>query len=109
KSNQPPERRAWRTEEEWARLRERITASDLAAPVAPAFGWRVPIVAAAAAVLVVGAGVSWRMLRLRSRQVATPPMTRVATTGVGERLTIRLADSSIVTIGPVSTIRYSAR
>jgi len=31
----------------------------------------------------------------------------VATTGVGERLTIRLADSSIVTIGPVSTIRYS--
>src|SRR4029078_4850819 len=34
--------------------------------------------------------------------------TRVATTGVGERLTIRLADSSVVTIGPVSTIRYSA-
>src|SRR5262249_47146185 len=26
---------------------------------------------------------------------------------VGERLTIRLADSSVVTVGPVSTIRYS--
>jgi transmembrane sensor len=35
-------------------------------------------------------------------------MTRVATTGVGERVTIRLADSSVVTLGPVSTIRYSA-
>jgi transmembrane sensor len=31
----------------------------------------------------------------------------VATTGVGESLTIRLADSSLVTMGPVSTIRYS--
>jgi transmembrane sensor len=106
KSNKPPERRAWRTDEDWARLRERITASD---PAAPALGWRVPIVAAAAvAVLVVGAGVTWSMLRMRSRQLATPPITRVATTGVGERLTIRLADSSVVTIGPVSTIRYSA-
>ena len=105
-SNNPPERRAWRTDEEWARLRERVTASDPAAPVAPVLGWRVRIVAAAAvAVLVVGAGVSWRM---RSRQVATAPIEHVATTGVGERLTIRLADSSVVTIGPVSTIRYSA-
>jgi transmembrane sensor len=108
KRNKPPERRAWRTDEEWARLRERITASDPAAPAVPRLGWRVPIVAAAAAVLVVGAGVSWTLLRMRSRQVATPPMTRVATTGVGERLTIRLADSSVITIGPVSTIRYSS-
>ena len=106
KSNNPPERRAWRTDEEWARLRERVTASDAEAAGAPALGWRVPRVAAAAViVLVVGAGVTWRM---QSRQVAIPPMTRVATTGVGERLTIRLADSSVVTIGPVSTIRYSA-
>jgi len=47
-------------------------------------------------------------LRMRSRQVATAPIERVATTGVGERLTILLADSSRVTIGPVSTIRYTA-
>ena len=46
------------------------------------------------------------MLRSRPRVAATPA-ERVATTGVGERLTIRLADSSVVTIGPVSTIRYS--
>jgi transmembrane sensor len=63
------------------------------------------VAASAVAVLVLGAGVAWRM---RSRQVATAPIERVATTGVGERLTIRLADSSVVTIGPVSTIRYSA-
>jgi transmembrane sensor len=56
---------------------------------------------------VVGAGVSWRMLRSRPRVAATPA-ERVATTGVGERLTIRLADSSVVTIGPVTTIRYNA-
>jgi transmembrane sensor len=109
KSNKSPERRAWRTDEEWARLRERVTASDPAAPAAPVLGWRVPMVAAAAvAVLAVGAGVSWPVWRMRSRLVATPPMTRVATTGVGERLTIHLADSSVVTVGPVSTIRYSA-
>ena len=109
KSNTPPERRPWRTNKEWARLHERITAFDPAAPTAPALGWRVPIVAAAAvAVLVVGVGVSWPVWRMRSRQVATLPMTRVATTGVGERLTVRLADSSVVTIGPVSTIRYSS-
>jgi transmembrane sensor len=104
-SNTPPERRAWRTDEEWARLRERITASDPAAvahtPLARRMRW-----VAAAALLVIGAGTSWRMLV--SRQVATPALERVATTGVGERLTIRLADSSRVTVGPVSTIRYSA-
>jgi transmembrane sensor len=110
-SNNLPERRAWRTAEEKARLRERIMAYDQAAPVAAAFVWRAPLVAAAiAAVLVVGAGLSWRMLRARPHVAATGAVLaeRVATTGVGERLTIRLADSSVVTIGPVSTIRYSA-
>jgi transmembrane sensor len=97
-SNEPPERRAWRTAEEKARLRERITAFDSATPVAPTLRRRVPMVAAAAAaVLLVGAGVSGRVL---SRQVATPPTERVATTGVGERLTIQLADSSVVILGP---------
>jgi transmembrane sensor len=46
------------------------------------------------------------MLQVRPRTAATTT-ERVATTGVGERLTIHLADSSVVTIGPVSTIRYS--
>jgi len=107
-SNKPPERRAWRTDDEWARLRERITAGDAAASTAPAIKWRIPAVAAAAAaVLMISAGVSWRMLRVRPRTASTP-VERVATTGVGERLTIQLADSSRVIVGPVSTIRYSA-
>ncbi len=42
---------------------------------------------------------------MRSHATATS-FERVATTGVGERLTIQLADSSVVTIGPVSTVRY---
>jgi transmembrane sensor len=105
-TNKPPtERRAWRTDDEWARLRERITAGDPAISVPPRLGWPVRWIAAAAVLLVVGAGVTWRM---QSRKIAIPSMTRVATTGVGERLTIRLADSSVVTVGPVSTIRYGA-
>jgi transmembrane sensor len=109
-SNTPPERRAWRTDEEWARLRERITAGDVTAPAAPR-AWqksRPHWIAAAAAVLVVGAGVSWRLLHVRPRVEATP-VERVATTGVGERLTIRLADSSVIILGPVSTMRYAGR
>src|SRR4029077_18584465 len=58
----------------------------------------------AVVVLVVGAGVTWRM---QSRRVAPAPIERIATTGVGGRLTIRLAASAVVTLGPVSTIRYS--
>ena len=104
-SDIPPERHDWRIDDAWAHLRERITASDPAVPATPRFTRRTRwIAAAAAAVVLVGAGVSWRMV---SRQVATTSIERVATTGVGERLTIRLADSSVVTIGPVSTIRYA--
>jgi transmembrane sensor len=105
-NNEPSERRAWRTDEEWGRLRERITAGDLAAAAPPRIGWPVRWIGAAAALLIIGAGMSWRMLRSRTA-VAPAPAERVATTGVGERLTIRLADSSVVTVGPVSTIRYS--
>ncbi len=99
------ERGDWGTNEEWARLRERITASEPRAGGPPRFPRRVRWNLAAAAVLVVSVGVSWRM---RSREVATAPVERVATTGIGEVLTITLADSSRVTIGPLSTIRYSA-
>jgi len=109
-SDKPPtERRAWRTDQESARLRERLTASDPAALlkgrsfVAARVSW----IVAAAAVLVVAAGVGWRGLRRPSSSTAVVPIERVATTGVGERLTIRLGDSSVITLGPVSTIRYS--
>jgi transmembrane sensor len=92
-------------------LRERITAGDPAAPVtgrSPRAG-RVLSIVAAAAVVVVAAGVSWRALRSARHSLAPAPIERVATTGVGQRLTLRLGDSSVVTLGPVSTIRYSAQ
>jgi transmembrane sensor len=106
----PTERRAWRTDEEWARLRERITVGDLAAPAGSRrfVAARGPWMVAAAAIAIVAAGASWRALRSARHPAAPAPIERVATTGVGERLTIRLADSSVVTLGPVSTIRYSA-
>jgi transmembrane sensor len=111
KGSKPPnERRAWRTDDEWARLRERITAGDLTAP-SVSRGWpggRTRRIFAAAAVLVVAVGVSWR-IRKQPPPTAVAPTERVATTGVGERLAIRLADSSVVTLGPVSTVRYGAR
>jgi transmembrane sensor len=107
KSNKQFERRAWRTDEEWSRLRQRIRASDVPASVSARGVWRMGWIAAAAAVLVVGAGVSGLVLRLQPR-IPSTPAERVATTGVGERLTIRLGDSSVVTLGPMSTIHYSA-
>ena len=67
-----------------------------------------PWIVAAASLLVVVAGASWHVLRRPSSSTTVVPIERVATTGVGERLTIRLGDSSVVTLGPVSTIRYSA-
>jgi len=113
-TNKPPtKRRAWRTDDEWARLRERITAGDLTAPAGPpkrrfAAG-RARWMVAAAAIVVVAAGVSWRAQRRRVSPIVAPPAPseRLARTGVGERLTIRLGDSSVVTLGPVSTMRYS--
>jgi transmembrane sensor len=109
KHNNPPvERRAWRTDDEWARLRERITAGDLAAP-AGARPFKTSWMVAAAAIAIVAAGASWRALqRPASRTSKLLQLSeRVASTGPGERRTIRLGDSSVVALGPMSTIRYS--
>ena len=113
-SNKPPnERRAWRTDDEWARLRERITAGDLTPladtrrfAVGAARWWMAAV--ATAALIILAAGASWRTLRSARHPSAPAPIERVATTGAGERLTIRLADSSVIILGPMSTIRYSA-
>ena len=76
-TNKPPtERRAWRTDEEWARLRERITAGDIAAPartrgfVAGRARWMVT----AAAIVIVASGVTWRALRLARQNAAPAPL-----------------------------------
>jgi transmembrane sensor len=103
--NLPPERRAWRTDDEWNRLRERISAAkDVAA--APRSPFRRPIVwAAAAATLVIAAALGSRASHREPALAAA--IEQVATTGVGERLTVHLDDSSRVTLGPRSTLRYA--
>jgi transmembrane sensor len=94
------ERRAWRTDQQWDRLRERMDAAE-PLPVSAAW-WRRPAswIAAAAAVGLAVAGIRWQMAREATREV------RSVSTAAGERLELRLADSSLVTLGPSTTLHY---
>lgn len=96
---EPPERRAWRTDAEWQRLRERIDGSELdtASPRWSHGRWWLT---AAAAIIVVSLGLKSYFARQHA------PTVRTASTAAGERIAIHLADSSVVTLGPASTIRY---
>ena len=96
---EPTERRAWRTDAEWTHLRERIEGAELAGP--PRRNWRLLRAIAAALVFAAAAGVGWKLRRSKEAEV------RVATTAAGERVVIRLADSSVVTLGPASRVRYA--
>jgi len=96
------ERRPWRTDLEWDRLRARVEAAE-PLPVSPPW-WRRPAswIAAAAAIALGVAGIRWQLLRASTREV------RAVSTGIGERLELRLGDSSLVTLGPSTTLRYRA-
>jgi transmembrane sensor len=94
----PDERRAWRTDLEWNRLRERIETADLLSPTPPPHGWRRWAIAAAIIVVVAGASL---VLTHRDRTEL-----RSMATAVGERKEIRLPDSSVVTLGPRTALRY---
>lgn len=96
------ERRPWRTDLEWDRLRGRLEAAE-PLPSSPAW-WLRPAswIAAAAAIVLGTAGIRWQLLREATREV------RSVSTGVGERLELHLADSSLVTLGPSTTLRYRA-
>jgi transmembrane sensor len=95
----PNERRAWRTDDEWDRLRERIEASESSRVPRRRVRW--PIAAAAAVVIGATLGIVWQSAHLKRE---TP---RVAATGAGERIVLHLADSSVVTLGPASSLRYT--
>lgn len=96
----PGERRAWRTDQEWSRLRERIEAAEPlpGRPRLPSW-W---VAAAAAAVVLIAAGSRWQLAH------RAPSEVRTVATAAGERIVIHLADRSLVTVGPASTIRYRA-
>jgi transmembrane sensor len=95
-------RRAWQTEGEWLKLVERITAEEISVRrgrrVRRQWVW---VGAAASVVLMLGASaigaVRWRYHR---------SVFETATTQPGQRLLVRLADKSTVTLGPASTLRY---
>ncbi|MEP6729757.1 MAG: FecR domain-containing protein [bacterium] len=102
------ERRPWRTDSEWQRLSERIRAAEPSADVERASRNIVPawrrapswFVTGLAAVLI---GVASATLL---HHTASRDEPRIVATGRGERVTIHLADSSVVTLGPASTVRY---
>jgi len=97
-SDYPPnERRPWRTDEEWDRLRERIEGSELSRVRR---GVRWPLAAAAALVIAATSAIVWQNAHLKREA------PRVATTAAGERIVLHLADSSVVTLGPASSLRY---
>ena len=92
------ERRPWRTDDEWDHLRERIEAAE--ASRGPRRNMRGAVAAAAAVVFAATLSIVWQNAHLKRE---TP---RVATTGAGERIVLQLADSSVVTLGPASSLQY---
>lgn len=97
----PGERRAWRTEDEWSRLRDRIAAEPLAPRSVVRMPWRWT---AAAAVVAVAVGLT---VALRHR-AAPAAVEHVFHTALGERLIVQLGDSSTVTLGPATTLRVAS-
>jgi len=100
------ERRAWHTESEWARLVERIAADEATRVARPRSGWGVwakRLIAAACIVVVIWSG---RVVLGRIKHNTV--MSRVVRTTAGQRLLVHLSDSSAVTLGPATTLRYDA-
>ncbi|CAN5424695.1 hypothetical protein BH09GEM1_BH09GEM1_40360 [soil metagenome] len=96
----PSSRRPWRTDAEWQRLRSRM--DQASADLEPRRPWQRYVAGLAAACVVAAAGyVSIR----RSSHAA--PEWHVVTTPAGGRATLRLEDSTVVTLGPSTTLRYA--
>jgi transmembrane sensor len=99
------ERRPWETERSWAQLSERIAAAEAPSTIPePRRSWLTSraIRYSAAAAVIVGV-VAALVVRAPKREHDV----RVVATAAGERVTIRLADSSVMTLGPASSVRYA--
>ncbi|MES2179918.1 MAG: FecR domain-containing protein [Gemmatimonadota bacterium] len=102
-NDRPPDRdprREWRTDREWDRLRARLTAPGFEAP-RPQWPRRAAVLLPAAAAVLLAV-----LLVRRHEPRADTPVQRVVATAAGERTTIRLSDSTVVALGPATTIRY---
>ncbi len=98
------ERRAWRTDDEWDKLRERIAIAEAVRPRPKP--WRRArewfIAGGIAATLLIAATAT---LVVRKRLAHNAPIPRVVHTKPGERLVVHLDDSSTITVGPATTLR----
>ena len=73
-------------------------------PARQASRWRVRLPAAAAAVAIVTAGITWVTLRDRQPQQIAIEQPRMLATGVGVRDSLTLSDGSLVRLGPLSSV-----
>ena len=96
-----PGRRPWRTDDEWAKLSQRIAIAGDTRKRSTIRRIAIPLAAAA----VLFAAVAGDALRRRSSIVPEQAVSRTVTTAAGERATITLADSTLIAIGPATTLR----
>lgn len=103
----------WDTDAAWQRLRARIAAGEVekVTPLPRRTTQRRPhrqlVRIAAAMVMVLGAGLLWMQLRPSQDQLAVE--IREVRTAAGEQRRVRLADGTLVSLGPESRLRYPAR
>jgi ferric-dicitrate binding protein FerR (iron transport regulator) len=104
----PSERRAWRTDAAWHRLRERLDSAEATRVDSSAthrlWGTRTHWLSAAATI-VIAVGATLAVSKHVAKRVVSAPEIRTATTAAGERVVVHLADGSLITLGPASTIR----
>jgi transmembrane sensor len=103
---QDPARRAWRTDDEWNRLRARMDLPFAEPARRPVLARRVTwLVAAAAAIVVVAGGA----IALRHRAPVTPAAAPVTiATSPGQRTSATLPDGSRIVAGPDTRISFVA-
>jgi transmembrane sensor len=97
-------RRAWRTDQAWNQLSERMSAAEQP-PSMRRRRWSEVWIAGAVAAL--AAGIAIAAFAIERRPSTTPATPLMVATAAGERRTIVLPDSSVATLGPMTTLRVT--